>query len=206
MRNIKHWVWLLLFGSLWGIIEVIGGEILYKNKIPYASVWLSAWALFVLAVARGILNKPGSSTAIGVIAAVFKLANASPFFCHLLGIFFLGLAFDVVSTLLMKHERKISYRSSISGVLSAYGGYALFALVITYIVRYEHWTVGGLAKVLHHIFVSGSFASLAAIMIVPMGYWIGLNGKIVAGRRPKLAYAGALVALAILWTLGRITG
>jgi len=206
MRNFKNWIWLLLFGSLWGIMEVIGGELLYKYEIPYASVWLSAWAFFMLAIARGILNKPGSSSIIGAFTAVFKLANASPFFCHLLGIFFLGLAFDVVSTLLMKHERKISFRSSISGALSAYGGYALFAFVSTYIVGDKYWTSGGLAKVLHHIFVSGSFAAMAAIVTVPLGYWIGLNGKIVAGRRPKLAYAGALVALAILWTLGRITG
>jgi len=206
MRNIKHWVWLLLFGSLWGISEVFGGEVLSKNKIAYASVWLSAWAFFVLAAARGFLNKPGSSSIIGAFAAVFKLVNAAPFFCHLLGIFFLGLVFDIVSTLLMRHERKISYRSSVSGALSAYGGYALFALVITYIVRYEYWTVGGFAKVLHHIFVRGSYAALMALVAVPLGYWIGFNGKTMAGRRPEWAYAGALVALVVLWTLGRITG
>jgi len=206
MRNFKNWLWLLLFGSLWGIGEVIAGGVLYRDTVPYASVWLTAWALFVLAVGRGVLNKPGSSTVIGAVAVIFKVVNTTPFFCHLLAIFLLGLAFDIASSLLMKHERKISYRSSISGAVSAYGGYALFALVITYIVRYEYWTVEGLAKVLHHIFVSGSFAALMAIIVVPLGYWIGINGETMVERRPRWTYAGTLVALVVLWTLGRVAG
>ena len=206
MKRSKYWVWLLLCGSLWGIGEVIAGGMLYGDTVPFASVWLTAWALFVLALARGVLNKPGSSTIIGAFAVIFKAVNTTPFFCHLLAIFFLGLAFDIASSLLMKHERKISYRSSISGALSAYGGYALFALVITYIVRYEHWALGGLTKVLHYIFVSGSLAALTSVIAVPLGYWIGVNGWIKTERRRRWAYTGAFVALVILWTLGRIVG
>ena len=206
MKNFKCWVWILLFGSLWGIGEVTAGGVLFRNTVPYASVWLAAWALFVLAVGRGVLNKPGSSTVIGAFAVVFKLVNTAPFFCHLLAIFLLGLAFDIASTFLMKHERRISYRSIVSGALSAYGGNALFALVITYIVRYEYWTVGGLMKVLHHIFVSGSLAALTAAVVVPLGYWIGVNQGTMAEHRPRWAYTGAFVALIILWTLGRIAG
>jgi len=206
MNNFKHWLWLLLFGSLWGVSEVIFGEVLFRNSMTYASVWLTAWAFFVLAVARGVLNKPGSSTVIGIFAVVFKLVNAAPFFCHLLGIFILGLVFDIVSTVLLKHERKVSYRSAVSGVASAYGGYALFSLVITYVIRYEYWSVGGLAKVLHHIFVIGSFAALMAIVAVPLGYWIGVNGGTKMECHSRLAYSGVLAALVVLWTLGRIAG
>jgi hypothetical protein len=206
MKRSKYWVWLLLYGSLWGIGEVIAGGMLYRDTVPFASVWLAAWALFVLALARGVLNKPGSSTIIGAFAVIFKAVNTTPFFCHLLAIFFLGLAFDIASSLLMKHERKISYRSNISGALSAYGGYALFALVITYVVRYEHWALGGLTKVLHYIFVSGSLAALTSVIAVPLGYWIGVHGWIMKERRRRWAYPGAFVALVILWTLGRIVG
>jgi hypothetical protein len=203
MRNPKNWVWILLFGSLWGISEVIGGEAFYRNNVPHASVWLSAWAFFVLAMGRGLVNKPGSSTAIGGIAALYKLINAAPFFCHLLGIFFLGLTFDVFASVLIKKERKKSFWCALSGAISAYSGYALFALVITYIVRYDPWVTGGWPKVSHHIFVGGSYAALTALFAVPLGYWLGVNGWILAGRRSRWAYAGALVALAALWTLGR---
>lgn len=202
MRNFKYGLLLLLFGSLWGVAEVFAGEALFSDRVPYAEVWLAAWALFVLAVARGIINKPGTSIAIGAFASVYKAVCAAPFFCHILAIFILGLAFDIASTLLMKRERRISFRCGLSGVVSIYGGFALFALAITYLVRYEYWTAGGLAKVLHHIFVSGSFAALAAVVVVPLGYWIGQSGGVIAEHRPRWTYAGVLVALIILWALG----
>lgn len=206
MRNPKNWVWILLFGSLWGISEVIGGEAFYRNNVPHASVWLSAWAFFVLAMGRGLVNKPGSSTAIGGIAALYKLINAAPFFCHLLGIFFLGLTFDVFASVLIKKERKKSFWCALSGAISAYSGYALFALVITYIVRYDPWVTGGWPKVSDHIFIGGSYAASTALLAVPLGYWLGANGWVVAKRRPGWAYAGALVALVVLWTLGKFIG
>jgi hypothetical protein len=38
MKNPKAWLWLLLIGSLWGIAEVVGGEFLWANEIPFPSV------------------------------------------------------------------------------------------------------------------------------------------------------------------------
>jgi hypothetical protein len=204
MKNIKNGLLLLLFGSLWGLAEVFAGEALFSDRVPYAEVWLSAWGLFVLAVARGIINKPGTSTAVATFASIYKAVCTAPFFCHILAIFMLGLAFDMASTFLTKHERNVFFRLSLSGAVGAYGGFALFALVITYLVRYQHWTVGGFGKVLHYIFVSGSFAALAAVVAVPVGYWIGQSGGVVVERRSRWTYAGALAALIILWALGSI--
>jgi hypothetical protein len=94
MRNVKNWLWIAALGSLWGLSEVVGGEAFFKDNIPFASVWLSAWAFFLLGIGRGLMNVPGTSIALGAVAALFKLVNASPYYCHLLGIVCLGLAFD----------------------------------------------------------------------------------------------------------------
>lgn len=206
MGKLKNWLWIILFGSLWGMIEVVGGDTIFENNVPYASVLLAVCAFFILAAARGVLNRPGSSILIGGIASFFKLANAAPFYCHLLGIFMVGLAFDIFSTLFMKNERKVSLRSSLTGMLSAYGSNTLFALVITYIVRYEYWVAGGFSKVLDHIFISGSFAALLAAMLVPLGFWIGAGGRILAERRPQWIYTGTLTGIVIIWSLARIIG
>lgn len=57
MRVTKHkpFVWLLLFGSLWGMSEVVLGGLFDEIIVAFPSVWLNAWALFVLAIARGII-------------------------------------------------------------------------------------------------------------------------------------------------------
>jgi len=146
MEKFKPLIWVFLFGSLWGISEAVGGGALYAANIPLASVWLSSWALFLLAFARAQNNKPGTSSAIGGIAVLFRLVNAAPFICHLLGIFLLGVAFDLAATFLLKRKEKALLRGGLTGILGAYGGYVSFALIITYIVQYKTWVAGGWPK------------------------------------------------------------
>jgi hypothetical protein len=203
-KNYKNWVWLLALGSLWGMSEVWGGEFLYANGVSHASFWLTAFAVFLLGVARGLVNAPGSSTALGAVAALFKLANASPFFCHLLAIFLLGAMFDLAASVLLRKSGAGIFRKALAGALGAFGGYAVFALVITYIVRYEPWVDGGLPRVLHHIFISGSLAALAAAILFPAGLSVGSGAEHAAVKRPAWSTAGAAVVVIVIWTLGRI--
>jgi hypothetical protein len=204
MKNYKNWVWLLALGSLWGMSEVWGGEFLYSNGVSHPSFWLSAFAVFLVAVSRGMVNAPGSSTAMGAVASAFKLVNASPFFCHLLAIFLLGAAFDIAATLLLRKEDRKPIRGALAGILGAYGGYASFALLITYVVRYDPWVSGGLPKVIHHVFVAGSLAALAGAVLFPIGWRIGADAGKVTVRKPGWSAAGAVAAVLVLWTLGRI--
>ena len=206
MRNPKNWLWFILFGSLWGINEVVMGEVLSTSNVPHFSVLLTVIALFILAMSRGIVNKPGSSTVIGVIAVLFKLANAAPFHCHLLGIFMVGLVFDVLASMLMKSEKNAAIKSSLTGILSAYSGNALFALVITYIIRYDVWTSGGSSKVLGHIFVAGTFTAILAAIAVPLGFRLGVTSGALADRKPKWTFAGTMVSVFIIWILAQIIG
>lgn len=198
-------VWLFVFGSLWGLSEVVGGKALYEANIPNASVYLSASGFFLLAVARGLFNKRGTSSVIGGMAALFRLVNAS-FVCHILGIFLMGVAFDLTASILLKGEKKSFLRSSLTGITGTYGGYALFALIITYVVRYEIWFVGGWQKVLHHVFLTGSLAAVVAALLVPMGYVLGLRSRTHARLESRWAFSGSLIFAVILWTLGRMAG
>jgi hypothetical protein len=45
--------------------------------------------------------------------------------------------------------------------------------MMTYVFRYEHWVQGGLAKVLHHVGISGSMAALACAVLVPASSRLG---------------------------------
>jgi hypothetical protein len=189
MRNPKNWLWLILFGSLWGINEVVMGEVLSTSEVPHFSVLLTVIALFILAIARGIVNKPGSSTVIGVIAVLFKLANAAPF-----------------ASVLMKSEKTAAIKCGLSGILSAYSGNALFALFITYIIRYDVWTSGGTPKVLGHIFVAGTLTAILAALAVPLGFRLGVTSGKLSEKKSKWTYAGTVLSIFIIWILVRVIG
>jgi hypothetical protein len=206
MKKIKPILWLFLFGSLWGINEVFLGEILYQNEILNSSVILTVIALFLLAISRAMINKPGSSALIGIFAVLFRLANTAPSYCHLLGIFLLGVTFDVFSSMLLKNEERAPLRWGATGMLSAFGNNALFALLITYVFRYEYWAVGGISKVSHHIFISGSIITVIAAFLVPLGFFVGKNGGTLFDRRPRWSLAGTILGSIALWTFAKFFG
>jgi hypothetical protein len=206
MKKFKPIMWLFLFGSIWGINEIFLGEILYRNEVQNSVVILTVIALFLLAISRAMINKPGSSALIGTFAVLFRLANAAPSYCHLLGIFLLGATFDVFASLLIKNKEKTPLKWGLTGAMSAFGNNALFALLITYVFRYEYWAVGGFSKVSHHIFVSGTISALLAAFLVPLGLFIGKNGSIFANRRPRWSYAGTILGLIALWAVALFLG
>lgn len=204
MTSIKQLTWPVLFGSLWGMSEVFIGGALYNANLPRASVYLSVWAVFILAVARGVLNKPGSSTAVGIVAAAYKLVNAAPFFCHVYGILFFAIAFDLAFSLLWKDERRFSSRALMALMAGVYGGHALFALFVTYVIRYQYWIEAGLPKVLDHVLINGTLTAIPSFLFFRLGQRIGLNSESFVRRHPKWASSIALLLSLVLWTMGQI--
>jgi uncharacterized membrane protein len=206
MKRFKPVLWLFLFGSIWGINELFLGEILYRNDVQNSSIILTVMALFLLAISRGMINKPGSSTLIGIFAVLFRLANTAPSYCHLLGIFLLGVTFDGFSSWLIKNKEQASLRWGATGMLSGFGNNVLFALLITYVFRYEYWAVGGFSKVSHHIFISGSIIAVTAALLVPLGFLVGKNAGTLFDRRPRWSYAGTVLGSIALWTVAKFLG
>src|SRR4030042_5960939 len=142
--------------------EAVLGGALYAAQVPYASVLLTVVGLAVLTLARSYFPQKGTATLIAACAMLYKFLN-SPFFgCHLLGILMTGACYDLVFDVL-----KIKLKS-VGAAAVTYLSYAAFALMITYVFRYEHWVLGGLAQVLQHIFIEGSLAALACACLVPL--------------------------------------
>jgi hypothetical protein len=178
------------------MMELTGGE----------TVILTAWALLLLVAGRVLWNKPGSSSAMAGIAVLFKSVNAAPFLCHLVGIALLGVAFDLMATLLLRGERKPVLRALFAGVSSAYLSCLLFATTMVWIVEYEYWAGGGIARVWEHTLYPGSRGALAALIAVPLGLWLGRALAQRAEGQPRAVLGTAAVASAVLWVLGAFVG
>ncbi|OGD25183.1 MAG: hypothetical protein A2Y56_01135 [Candidatus Aminicenantes bacterium RBG_13_63_10] len=204
LTKTNRWLLLFLFGSLWGIMEVVGGESFFKNAVPQASAALSAWGLLMLAAARAVWNRPGTSALVGALAALFKLINAAPFYCHLAGIVILALAFDLMVTVLARKLRPLG--GVLAGITTPFVANTAFGIFMAFIVKYKYWAVEGWPKVIKHIVVSGGLAALAGAVLVPLGFWLGNNIEALNLRKPRWALAGAMMGTAAVWTAARIFG
>jgi hypothetical protein len=193
----------LFFGGVWGISEATLGNALYSAHVPHASVPLTAIGFVILTLARACFPRPGMATLIASFAMLYKFLNAPFFACHLLGIVLMGVCYDVFFNL-------VKMRAAwLAAGLATYANYAAFALMITYVARYNHWVQGGIGKVLGYIGVEGSMAAIACALLVPLS--LRCSEKFRAAIPTPFAWRAALAPGAImvftagLWVLGIVT-
>ena len=193
----EHILGILFFGGLWGISEAVLGDALYSANVSYASVPLTVIGFVLMAAARVYFPQIGTATFVAGCAMLYKFLNAPFFACHLLGILLTGVCYDLFISVF-----KIKNRSLSTGA-AVYLSYTLFALMITYVFRYEHWVQAGFAGVLRHIAVSGSMAALASAILVPASLRLGMQIKANFARpfNLKLQFvpSGVLAVTMGLW-------
>jgi hypothetical protein len=131
---------------------------------------------------------------------LYKFLNEPFFACHLVGILLTGLCYDLVFNVLKARNRAVAAAGTV------YVSYASFAVLMTYIVRYEHWAQAGAGKVLSHVLVSGSIAALVCALLVPLAYRIGNQLK-KSHSMPfapswRLVPSGVSLAAVGLWIFG----
>jgi len=193
----------LFFSGVWGISEALLGGALYASGAPYASIPLTIVGLAVLTVARIHFPRRGIGTLIASFAMLYKFLNAPFFGCHLLGILFTGVCYDLMFDVLKIRSK------SLAAAATTYLSYTLFAVTITYAFRYDHWVQGGLLKVARHIFLEGSAAALACAVVVPLIAPLGEKLKSRSPLRFRWRWQpipGGLSALTLgLWGFGLVT-
>ncbi len=193
----------LFFSGVWGISEALLGGALYAKAVPYASVPLTAVGFAVLTVARIYLPRRGTATLIASLAMLYKFLNAPFFGCHLLAILFTGACYDLMFDVLRVKSK------SLAAAAATFLSYALFAVTITYVFRYEHWVLGGFAKVAQHVFLAGSMAAVACAVVVPLSAQFAerLKSRSPMPFRLRLQpVPGGISALTLgLWAFGLVT-
>jgi len=191
---------ILFFSGLWGISEAVLGGALYKSEIEHAPTILTVIGLVILTFANVYFPQKGTATAIASLAMLYKFLNAPFFACHLLGILLTGFCYDLSLNILKIRNR------SVSAVVTVYASYSLFALMITYLARYEYWVQGGFGKVLNHIGVGGTIAALLCAIMVPLSYRFAERLKLSLpmpfAYRRQLLPGSVLFATAGLWVFG----
>ena len=197
MYIVETYLGILFFSSVWGFSEAVLGGVLYHFVIPRASVYLTIIGFSILTIARVYLPGRGTASIIAALAMLYKFLNSPFFACHLLGIFLLGVCYDLFFNVLKLKNQ------SISAVLATYAGYSLFALIITYVFRYHHWVEAGLAKVINHIAIGGTLAAIGCAVFVPLSFHLGVRLKAKFDMpfrlQSQLALGSVSLATTALW-------
>ena len=171
MITTKNILMILVLGSVWGVAEIFGKDLFGSLGIGGTTVWLAAWAILLLSIGRGILNKVGSSTIISFIAAAFKFAGPSTNYCHLLGIAALGLFFDVFASSVARKPEW--WRHALVGLLTAFSARAFFVWFSVSVAQSERWIEGGTQMAFDHVVRGGAMVAVAALLLAPLGFRIG---------------------------------
>ena len=193
---------ILFFGSLWGLSEASFGGWLYSQDIHNSSIYLTSIALIILGSAKVFYSHRWTGVMIGFVAMLFKLVNVPFFACHLLAIFLLGIGFDI-SFDLVTRVYSGRFRLPIIGLAGTYSGRALFALIITYVIRYHYWTEAGLPRVIDYILLSGSISAIIGVIAVPLGNLIGRSARELSWPKlhPRFSTAAVLAATLGIWII-----
>ena len=161
----------LFFSALWGISESVFGGVLYSSGVPCASALLTIIGLIILTFAGVYFEQKGTIILIAALAMLYKFLNTPFFACHLLGILLTGICYDLFFGV-FKIKNK-----AIGAAAAVYLSYISFALMITYVFRYDHWVQAPLTKILSHVAASGSIAAFGCAVAVPLSFRLGKRLK-----------------------------
>ncbi len=170
MRDYSRWFAVLALGALWGLGELVIWWAMGVAGLGMKSPVVAGWGLLNLAVARTVMDKPGTSALMGLVAASYKLIAGLMFPCAFTAIMAMAIAFDIATSL--SGGARWWIRVPLAAV-SVYFSFAGFALVAAYGLKMEFWAAGGLANVLRYTLVNGSWAALISLFTVGLGFGIG---------------------------------
>jgi hypothetical protein len=207
---------ILVFGSIWGLLEATLGGFLNLIIFPNKGAIMAGIGVAIMAMALAIYRKPAMLPFIGIVAASFKWFNAWLLFVPLnaiqvvnpaMAIVFESLAFGLVAVFLMKRMEKNPLFSVGAGALAGFLAAVAWVYFAIYVMNAPAY-----ARV---VFTAGGFISNQAIIqavflgiFAPLGYLAGT--KLVAKPFPQLTkkmpvyYASALATVALCWGLSAV--
>ena len=207
---------ILVFGSIWGLLEATLGGFLNLIIFPNKGAIMSGIGAAIMASALAIYRKPAMLPGIGIVAASFKWFNAWLLFVPLdsvqvinpaMSIFLESLAFGLVAVFLMKwiaKKRLVGMGAGVLvGIMSAVA-YVYFAVYATHSPIFARMGVESIGE-----FIMGNGLVQAAFfgLFLPLGY---LAGEKLAARAPavltrrSLYYATSGATIAFCWGISAI--
>ncbi len=201
---------IILFGSVWGGLEALGIEVMRVANIHPSSPILALIAIVLLASARMVLPRAGTTVLVALVAAGFKfLSLPSVYFCQITAVVLTGAVFEAAFALAKrKGWMQRGFPLGAVALAASYINYLAFAFSQAYIFGNAYWTERGVAGLLRWVYTEGSYAAVLTFLGIIVGAALGRKLAPVFLRWQGLkenAYArGLLLTSLAFWVLGLV--
>lgn len=192
---------ILVVGSVWGMLEVLLWDLWHFQEFPYVSAVLAAAALFCLAAARRVIDVPGSSLGIALVACFYKTASVAFFACQITGVLALAVSFEIFALVTRSIWGKESVaRPYFMGLLTVYPALFAFTILTTFVFLTPHWAGTGWTRILPYLGWGAVLGTIGGTLTSAAGWWAG--EKLLAEK--SLRWKAAIPAAAAVWAVALI--
>jgi hypothetical protein len=202
---------ILVFGSVWGLVEATLGGALHLIHFTYKGAITGGIGISIMATFVVVYRRPKLAFWIAVIAALFKPLSAviygQPIFAPFVvnpasAILLEGLAFSLVVSLLFKgFESSIKMRIG-AGVAAGYLSIILYG-VLASAAGMGNWASWGLAERLSSVFANGTGLAIVGTCLLLLGHLVGTKLRPdfwqLMTVKPKAFYASTIAITAFCW-------
>jgi len=207
---------ILVFGSIWGLLEATLGGFLNMIIFPNKGAIMSGIGVAIMSSALAIYRKPGMALGIGIVAASFKLLNVWFLFVPIsavyiinpaMAIIFESLAFGLVAAFVLNRMERNIFIGVGAGILAGLmstTAYVYFAIYAMNAPLFERMGVGSIGE-----FIANQGVVQAAFfgILLPLGYLIGqklvTRTTPLAVRKP-LYYGASAATICLCWGISAI--
>lgn len=207
----------LLFGSLWGLVELGIGELAWVNDVPRAPI-LTAFGVLFMVLARSLWSVPGSTLALAAVASAYKVLQHPVWGCKLAAVVVVGAIFEVGFTLYERRAGRAAWSAvpvarsaAVSGETApsaargvwppvalsmalTFVSFVVFGYFARYVLLNPYWMAAD--KLLDYQFTQGPVATLLAVPAAWAGLALGARlseSRAMWGRAGWVVYRAAAV-------------
>jgi hypothetical protein len=202
---------ILVFGSVWGLVEAVLGGALHLVHFPYKGAIPGAIGMAIMAMFVAIYRRPKLVFGLGVIAALFKPLSALIYGQPIFGpsvvnpasaILLESVAFTLVVSLLFKgFESSIKARIG-AGISAGYLSIIVYAILAS-AVGMGKWTSLGLTEKLTTALTDGTALAIAGTALLLLGYLVGIQLRPkfwqLSSTKASLFYASTTATIVCCW-------
>jgi len=213
--TLRVFIGILVFGSVWGLVEATLGGALHLIHFPYKGAIPGAIGMLIMAAFVVTYRRPKLVFWLGVIAALFKPMSAAiygrPIFDPLVvnpasAIILEALGFTLVVSLLFKgFESSIRTRIG-AGIAAGYLSIILYAVAAS-ALGLGKWASWGLAERLTSVLIDGTALAIVGTGLLLLGYLVSTRFRPNLWQfmtvKPKAFYAST-IAITALCSVGAV--